>query len=79
MLTKADQKYMKRLEGEGIQLRAPIDHAALLALPPLSRVAELMSHEYSNNEIADILGYSSAHSVNAAIQRIRRQLGPKAV
>ena len=44
----------------------------------LDRVAELLSHEYSNSDIADMLGYASAGVVNAQVQRIRRQLGPQA-
>ena len=54
------------------------DPADLLRMGALDRVAELLSHEYNNRDIADMLGYASAGVVNAQVQRIRRQLGPQA-
>lgn len=59
--------------------RRELDPAALLRMPALDRVAELLAREFTNEEIAEILGYADARVVNAQIQRIRRQLGPQAI
>lgn len=77
-LTKVDLEFLKRLESER-RSRPAVNHAALLKLPPRSRVAELMSLEYSNEEISHVLGYGSARGVNAIVQRIRGELGWQAV
>lgn len=79
-LTKADlasaQQAMLRCHAGD---RRELDLAALLRMRPIDRVAELMSREFGNDEIADVLGYSSTASVNGVIQRIRQQLGPQAI
>lgn len=80
VITKADLAaaqlaMLRAIDGD----RRDLDLAELLRMRPIDRVAELMSREFSKDEIADILGYASAVSVNGTIQRIRKQLGPQAV
>lgn len=55
-----------------------VPFAFLIKLPALERVSELLAEGYSNQEIADLLGYKSAATVNAQLQRIRHQLGEQA-
>lgn len=50
-----------------------------VALQPIDKAAELMSREFSNEEIADICGYASPAGVNAIVRRIRARLGPQAI
>lgn len=59
--------------------RRGLDLGELLRLRPIDRVAELLSREFTNEEIAEICGYGSARSVNAIVQRIRGRLGRQAV
>jgi hypothetical protein len=59
--------------------REQIDTEALMALPTLHRVSELMAQGFGVADIASILGYGSLSSANAQIQRIRQIMGPQAV
>ena len=80
MRTKA-HLYAERMSGlrRQSQGKPSVNHAELLKLRPIDRVAELMSLEYDNEEIANLLGYNSARSVNGVIQRMRGQIGWQAV
>ena len=78
MKTKADFYYEKLKQVRGPAQMIP-DYRELLKLDAPSRVAELLSLGFTNSEIANILNYASAASVNAQLQRIRGQLGWQAV
>lgn len=78
MTTKAD------LEREAMKRAMPIvrqepDWKALAALPREHQITELMSLNWTPQEIRDALGYKNRATVNAQIQRIRRKMGAQAV
>lgn len=75
MLKKSDLYMAKLHDCRREQGREALDYETLLRLRPLDRVAELLSLDYTNDEIAGILNYGSAASVNAQVQRLRGKLG----
>lgn len=66
MATKTDEK---------AAIKHCISPNSLRGLKGDDRLAELMARGLGPTAIADICGYSSRYSANAAIQRLRQKMG----